>query len=355
MSRPTMRALGAALATGLVVLAGCASTVSGQGSPADGGAPRPGGPSGEAPKPGENKPAYMKEAEQVAAALPATRGWDVCAMHDLPALQRASQGTAAWIAPLSSVSSCDVSLRDGAGKETITAKLEVKVELTGDWETGKINGVPVFRAKPVPGAPAFGVSCPHAFPVKAPLVVKLDITSVSNPPRDAMCTMTEKYFTDLLPTLQNPPAAGSSQPRISLYGKDPCAALAPIAAVAPVSRKGEPRFLVPTAAYACEWRTKSEPGYVSIEFSSLMDEGGQRVRFGNLTGFRKPGGMDCEYRVPVDPPINFKPGQSPIELGITIKMEKCDDAAAGQAVASVVSQSPAPSTGQAKPVRLGAL
>ncbi|RBM17940.1 hypothetical protein DI005_20640 [Prauserella sp. PE36] len=356
--------------TGRVILAlltasavgACSGTVAGQGTPAE---PNPGIPAASATM------ATTAAAEDTAVGLPYGEGfqqwaeamapmrtWDPCALHHLDSAEAAIGVPPTSLIPMDTLNACNLAL---GTQWNITVEMLLLTTMDG-WQGGDLDGIRVYRSLPPEGGPTFGISCQFFFPVKEPLGVRVDVTTLrEDKTRDDLCAITERYFTDLVPTLKNPPlaAAGHTIPAISLYGKDPCAALTPAADAVPADEVGNENYLVGLDPYSCQWTSEVTIDPIALEYASLFDEGGQPATLGGEPGFIQANGGRCDYVVPVDDPIKFLPGSERTAIpGVKLTLDRCDTERADQIITTALDQpalEPAAGGPSTEPVTLGVL
>ncbi|RZS34818.1 hypothetical protein EV193_108167 [Herbihabitans rhizosphaerae] len=383
ISRPYPRLAIAAAALAVGTVAACTSTVAGQPSAAGGALSSGNAPTtGSAPqtpvKPVAKLP--FKAAETEAAYVRVMRPlqqWDLCAIHDVQAAERATAAKARFVRP-GALNECELSVDTPDGKTSFSVNVEVSYEATEHsaaefgrpgpkaprYQKGDINGVVLYKELPRPAhfpkLPEFGTSCHFLFPIEYPLGAKVEVHSASNvmPSRDAMCGMADTYITALLPTLQKPPliANSATTPQISLYGKDACVSMEPVFS-APGSGAGTTKFLTIEHLYKCGFGD----GYGSpaVEFTTErtdMFEGKEPIQFGAIRGFVERRSRECNYFAPVDQPFSIDAKLAPFTAVIRFEPGNCDDELARKVVAATVDQPVAPRGGTTgKPVKLGAL
>ncbi|MGI5126909.1 hypothetical protein ACQEVB_08860 [Pseudonocardia sp. CA-107938] len=348
------RALLSLLIAPAVLLAGaCSTTVSGTAQPSAG-----------VPASAQDI-TYQNGFREFVDTMATMRTWDPCAMHDVAGAESATGGKRQYIVPTSTVNKCQLVLTHAGDDHTWSIDVATTFEgyLTRTYDAGDLNGTKVYRQKAPedPNTPSFGVSCAYFFPVQEPLGIKVDVQTTAKETRDRMCSVADAYMTALLPKLKNPPlvSAGLTTPTISEYGKDPCLALKPALQARPKDRGGNPNYVSGMNPYTCDMT--SDPGIdkITFQFTTLFDEGGKTVTLGGHKAFVKDRMGECDYRIPVDPPIKFKvddpkwPGYEP---GMQLTMDgKCDDALATAVVAAADAQPKATARPDAAAVPLGKL
>ncbi|MEU6645181.1 hypothetical protein ABZ863_21835 [Saccharomonospora sp. NPDC046836] len=344
-------------------LAACSQTVTGEGGAVTTRAQSV--PVSDTPDAAE--PPYLDELKEFVPALATMRTWDPCAMHDITAAETATGGSRSFIVPLGELNRCTLTLAGGNGVKgdwSLNVELLLETILDSSYESGTLDGARVFRQlPPEPDAPTFGISCAFFLPLDEPVGAKLDVTTVDESvPRDTVCEIAEKYFTTLLPKWQNPPLAadGASTPRISLYGKDPCAALAPAVEAEPTDQAGEQRYLLALNPYACQLTSEQTFTPIEVSYESLLDEGGQSVDLAGTKAFVRESGGGCEYKAPIDPEIKFRvddPSLAGVEPGLVISLDTCDTALAAEIATAALDQPEPRGNGSrtAEPITLGRL
>jgi hypothetical protein len=307
---------------------------------------------------------YQNGFREFVDTLAKMRTWDPCAVHDIAGAEAATGGKRQYLVPTSTVNKCQLVLTHAGDDHqwAIDVATTFEIYLSRTYEAGNLGGTKVYRQKPPEAnAPTFGVSCAFFFPVQEPLGIKIDVQTTAKESQDRVCSVADAYVTALLPKLKNPPlvSAGLTTPTISEYGKDPCLALKPALEARPKDRGGNPNYVSGMNPYTCQ--LTSDPGIDKIEFAftALFDEGGRTVQVGGHKAFVKDKLGECDYRIPVDPPIAFKvddpkwPGYEP---GMQLTMDgKCDDGLATKIVAAADAQPTATARPDAAAVPLGKL
>lgn len=213
------RAAGAALVT--LALTGCTATVVGTGSPARN------GPVAALPFDGTER----VFAEQMSVF----RTWDVCAMHDVAAAERATGSVAFAIRPTRGLDGCEIALEAASDGRLAYVTVEVARIVPGPGPDAEISGSGVSGTEvagrsfpavaPVPGAED-RAECGFARPVALGwgVVVRGDVDGDPT----ASCAVARTYLADVLPRVDDPPlrAAAGTDPAFVLGTRDPCAALA---------------------------------------------------------------------------------------------------------------------------------
>ncbi|MFC4945714.1 hypothetical protein [Pseudonocardia sp. GCM10023141] len=298
--------------------------------------------------------------------LTTMRTWDQCALHDIAAAEAATGGMRRTIVPTSTLNRCTLSLTHAGSDHTWSIDVESVFDetLATGYERTDLAGTGLYRQKPPDeGTPAFGVSCSYFYPVQEPLGIKITAQTTDKDTRDAVCAITEKYVTALLPKLKSPPLtdAGLTTPMISLYGKDPCAALQPAQQAQPRTKRGQPTYVSGLNPYSCTLRSDGAlAAKTTVQFESFFEEGGSTRMLGTHKAFVKDQYGDCEYRVPIDPQIMFRlddPTREGYAPGVSIAFESgaCDDALAAKVLDAALAQ-PAPKVAGATPqITLGKL
>lgn len=324
-----------------LVATACSTTVAGTATPS---------PAAAVPTAAQDL-TYQTGFREFVDTLARMRSWDPCAMHDVAAAEAATGGKRQWIVPTSTVNKCQLVLTHAGDDHTWSIDIATTFEgyLQQGYEQGDLAGTKIYRERPpTDGAPTFGVTCAYFLPVQDPLGIKVDVQTTAKDSREKVCAVSDAYVTALLPKLKDPPlvSAGLTTPTISEYGKDPCLALRPALQARPKDAHGQPTYLSGLNPYSCQLQSDNALDKVVLEFTTLFDEGGKTTQVGGLKAFVKDDMGDCQYRIPVDPPIKFKvddpnwPGYEP-GIQLTLERGKCDDALAGKIV-EAVAQQPAP-------------
>lgn len=203
------RAAGATLVA--FALAGCTAIVVGTGSPARN------GPVAALP---------FDETERVLAEQMAVfRTWDVCAVHDVAAAERATGSVAFAIRPTRGFDGCEIALEAASDGRLAYVTVEVAEIVPGSVRDTGVAGRTFPAVAPVTGAED-RAECGFARPVALGwgVVVRGEIDGDPT----ASCTVARTYLADILPRVDDPPlrAAAGTDPAFVLGSQDPCAALA---------------------------------------------------------------------------------------------------------------------------------
>ncbi len=203
----------AVAALALLVLPGCAVTVAGTGYPA---------------RNGTVAALPFDEPERIFAEQMAVfRGWDVCAMHDVAAAERATGSLAFAVRPTRGLDGCEIALEAASDGRLAYVTVEVAEIVPGSGRDAEVSGRAFPAVAPVQGAED-RAECGYARPVALGwgVVVRGEIDG--DPV--ASCTVAQTYLADILPRVDDPPqrSAAGTDPAFVLGSQDPCAALAAV-------------------------------------------------------------------------------------------------------------------------------
>ncbi|MHA6783550.1 hypothetical protein ACVGOW_21555 [Pseudonocardia saturnea] len=197
----------------LVAVVGCSATV-------------PGTPSAARDTPVADlpfDPAQRNFAEQMAIF----RSWDVCAVHDVAAAERATGAVAFAVRPVRGYDGCEIALEsaaDGALSYVTVEVAEIRRASGAPREIGGRSFPAVAAAPEAQERPECGYAreVAHGWGV----VVRGE---VADDPAGS-CALARDYLADVLPRIDDPPlrAEAGTDPAFALGEQDPCAALAAV-------------------------------------------------------------------------------------------------------------------------------
>lgn len=163
-----------------------------------------------------------------ARRLAVMRGWDYCAMHDLPAAEQITSSSPTSLHPYLGLDDCKLVLRQRDGTEwELTLGVEVADPMRGSTPL-KIGNVQL----PQVGISPSDNECAYSYPLstvgKLPLGIEINAHSFS--PTKPICDVARDYARAVLPKLADPPTrdAGLTTPRLALAALDPCAVVAEV-------------------------------------------------------------------------------------------------------------------------------
>ncbi|WP_232660682.1 hypothetical protein [Pseudonocardia sp. TRM90224] len=352
------RSATSAVAALLVVgLAACSTTVVGSAGP-NASAPPAAAPAVEL--------TYQNGFRQFAGTLATMRTWDLCAAHDVEAAEAITGGRRMSLVPPAVLNKCTLSVRHAGGEHAwwIDVETLLRPAVARTHERVELGGTTVHREKPPKeGAPTLGAQCSFFLPVQEQFGIEVGLLTTADETRSAVCEVAERYTEALLPKLKEPPlvAAGLTSPTISLYGKDPCLALAPALAAWPEDDQRNRTYVSGQNPYSCTFRSDPELSpKITVQMESFFEERDAVVELAGHKAFVTEVGGSCEYRVPIDPGIVFKadaPERGGYEPGVGIEFDNhpCDPGMAAEILEAALSQPDLPVTRSTPELTLGVL
>ncbi|MEJ3652359.1 hypothetical protein WEH80_05090 [Actinomycetes bacterium KLBMP 9759] len=308
---------------------------------------------------------YQNGFRHFVDTLATMRTWDLCAVHDVAAAEDVTGGRRMALVPPGVLNKCALTVRHAGGGHAWWMEVEtlLRPAVARTHESVDLGGTTVHREKPAKqGTPVLGAQCSFFLPVPEQFGIEVGLLTTADETREAVCELAERYTEVLLPKLKAPPlvSAGLTAPTISLYGKDPCVALAPALAAWPEDDQGERTYVSGQNPYQCTFRSDPEANRkITVQMESLFEEQGAVVELGRHKAFVTEVGGSCEYRVPVDPGIVFKeePGSGGYEPGVSIEFDNhpCDPGMAAEILEAALSQPALPTANSTPDVTLGVL
>ncbi len=166
------------------------------------------------------------DAERIFAEQMAIfRTWDVCAMLDIAAAERATGAVAFAVRPVRGYDGCEVALEVAGTERFSYVSIEVGAVRPGGGAAVGIDGRRFPAVAPAADS-ADRAECGYARPVALGwgVIVRGEVVDDT----EASCALAQDYLADVLPRIDDPPrrATAGTDPAFALGAQDPCAALA---------------------------------------------------------------------------------------------------------------------------------
>jgi hypothetical protein len=179
------------------------------------------------------------EQRREVALFAQMRSWDMCAMHDIAAAERATGFAPDELLPYREPGICRLVMRDSDGVDDWELQLDIfhVVRTQGGGEPIDVGGVQMPRVRDSDES-----RCAYSYPIGSPgeddqpWGIEVSVFSIAD--NKQPCDVAREYATAIAPQLADPPlrSAGGTTPPLDIAASDPCAVAA---AMVPVLSGGQ--------------------------------------------------------------------------------------------------------------------
>lgn len=179
------------------------------------------------------------EQQRLAGLFADVRSWDMCAIHDIAAAERATGFAPDELLPYREPGNCRLVMRDPGETDDWELQLDVfQVVPTAGGQPLDVGGVQMPQVHE-----SDETRCAYSYPIGIPAKGDdqwgIDISVFGTADNEAPCDVAREYATAIAPRLADPPlrSAGGTRPALAIAASDPCALAA---AMVPVLSDGQP-------------------------------------------------------------------------------------------------------------------
>lgn len=180
------------------------------------------------------------EQQGLTALFARVRSWDMCAMHDIGAAERATGFAPDELLPYREPGICRLVMRERGGTDDWELQLDVfqVIPTEGGGPPLNVDGVEMPQVRDDDNT-----RCAYSYPIGAPTGsdepwgIEVSVFSIAD--NKEPCDVAREYATAIAPRLADPPqrSAGGTTPALGIAASDPCALAA---TMVPLLSGGQP-------------------------------------------------------------------------------------------------------------------